>query len=67
VSSDARPYIFERFHRADNVVGRIPGLGLASARDILQQHGGTIQVASLEGQGSTFVIRLPMITLTAPC
>jgi len=62
------PHIFERFHRAGNVVGRIPGsgLGLAGARDIVQQHGGTIQVESLEGQGSTFIVRLPMTPEQAP-
>ena len=37
------------------------GLGLAGAREIVQQHGGTIQVRSVEGQGSTFTVRLPVI------
>jgi signal transduction histidine kinase/FixJ family two-component response regulator len=57
------PHVFERFRRAGNVVGRISGsgLGLAGAREIVQQHGGTIRVASVEGQGSTFVVRLPML------
>ncbi|MBI3965754.1 MAG: PAS domain-containing sensor histidine kinase, partial [Chloroflexi bacterium] len=35
--------IFDRFHRASNVVGRIPGtgIGLAGVRQIVEQHGGT--------------------------
>lgn len=56
------PHIFEAFIRAGNVVGRITGtgIGLAGARRIIEQHGGTIQVVSQEGAGSTFTIRLPL-------
>lgn len=58
------PHIFERYRRARNVGGRIAGsgLGLAGARDIIEQHGGTITLQSEEGRGSTFVVRLPMDT-----
>jgi signal transduction histidine kinase len=56
------PHIFARFHRGRNVTGRIPGsgLGLAGVRAIVEQHGGTITVASREGAGSTFTVRLPL-------
>jgi signal transduction histidine kinase len=56
------PHIFERYRRGANVAGRVrgSGLGLAGARDIVAQHGGTITVQSVEGHGSTFVIRLPL-------
>src|SRR5205085_140437 len=55
------PHIFERFHRAGNV-GRISGtgIGLAEARQIVEQHGGTVTVASQEGCGTTFTLRLPL-------
>ena len=56
------PYIFEWFRRAANVSGRISGtgIGLASARQVVEQHGGTISVESQEGVGSTFTVRLPV-------
>lgn len=62
IPADDLPHIFERFHRAGNVTGRIPGsgIGLASARQIVEQHGGSIEVESQEGQGSTFTVRLPL-------
>jgi PAS domain S-box-containing protein len=56
------PYLFERFRRGGNVVGRITGsgVGLAGAKQIIEQHGGTIRVTSVEGEGSTFTVRLPL-------
>jgi PAS domain S-box-containing protein len=56
------PQLFERYHRARNVVGRMrgAGIGLTGARQIVEQHGGTIAVESREGIGSTFTVRLPL-------
>ncbi len=56
------PAIFEPFQRARNAVGRVhgTGIGLTSARQIVEQHGGSLTVASIEGAGSTFTIRLPL-------
>ena len=56
------PYVFDRFARASNVVGRVggSGIGLTAARQVVEQHGGTIAVKSEEGQGSTFTVRLPL-------
>jgi PAS domain S-box-containing protein len=56
------PCIFEHFYRASNVSGLIRGLGLglASARQIVEQHGGNLSVVSAEGIGSTFTVRLPL-------
>src|SRR5581483_3470256 len=56
------PRLFEQYFRASNTQGRIggTGLGLAGARAIVEQHGGTIAAESIEGQGSTFIVRLPL-------
>ncbi len=56
------PFIFEQFRRADNVTGQFSGtgLGLASAHQIIEQHGGTLTVTSEEGIGSVFTVRLPL-------
>ena len=59
--------IFEPFRRGRNVAERIPGtgIGLATARQIVAHHGGTIAVASEPGAGTTFTIRLPLAAATA--
>jgi PAS domain S-box-containing protein len=56
------PHIFERFARGANVAGRIrgTGIGLTAARQVIELHGGTISVRSVEGHGSTFTVRLPL-------
>lgn len=57
------PRIFERFFKADPARrredGRGSGLGLAIARENAHLHGGEIEVRSSDGEGTTFVLRLP--------
>jgi len=60
--------IFERFYRVDKARSRDTGgtgLGLAIVRHVATNHGGDVQVSSEEGEGSTFVLRLPA-TLIVP-
>ncbi len=53
-------YLFNSFHRASNA-RQIPGtgLGLTIVKRCSELHGGTVSFASTEGQGTTFIVRLP--------
>lgn len=57
------PHIFDRFYRADNARSQANvgghGLGLSIAQQIIDLHGGSIDVKSTLGKGSRFTINLP--------
>jgi two-component system CheB/CheR fusion protein len=58
------PHIFSRFYRVTRNDSRPVeglGLGLYIAREIVAAHGGSIAAESVEGQGTTFTVRLPLI------
>ncbi|MFA4885521.1 MAG: ATP-binding protein [Desulfotomaculaceae bacterium] len=62
ISESHLPHVFDRFYRSDSSRTRKyggAGLGLAITRAIVNAHGGTISVASREGEGCTFYISLP--------
>ncbi|MBE0695659.1 MAG: sensor histidine kinase, partial [Anaerolineaceae bacterium] len=62
IASDEKEKIFDPFYRGSQG-HRFPvgmGLGLSIARDLVQAHGGSIEVSSLPGTGSHFTIWLPV-------
>ena len=64
VPKDALPHLFDRFYQVDKSraggEGHGTGLGLAIVKEIVQAHGGRIGVRSEAGQGTTFMINLPL-------
>ena len=65
IPAEEQSRIFERFYRVDPARSRITGgtgLGLAIVKHVCANHGGECTVWSVEGEGSTFTLRLPLAT-----
>jgi heavy metal sensor kinase len=64
IAPEYQPYLFDRFYQVDaariGAEGGNSGLGLAIVDWIVRAHGGSIQVESQVGQGSTFTVLLPL-------
>jgi signal transduction histidine kinase len=58
IAKEHLPHIFERFYKADNTSKNSVGIGLAMAKQIINQHAGTIEVESEVNKGTTFTIKL---------
>ena len=59
----AQPRLFEPFRRGEAALpstGRSVGLGLYITRAILEAHGGTIEVRSTAGEGTSFIASVPL-------
>ncbi len=65
IPPDDLPHIFDRFYRGDRSRSRSgggSGLGLAIAKQLVEAHGGGIEVESEVGRGTAFVVTLPVAT-----
>ena len=63
IPEEALERIYERFYRVDKSHSKEiggNGLGLAITRNIILMHRGTIQVSSVEGEGTTFLVKIPL-------
>ncbi|MEM7370566.1 MAG: ATP-binding protein [Bacteroidota bacterium] len=60
IPKEVRNRIFEPFFTTKEI-GEGTGLGLSISHGIIQQHGGSIEIESFEGQGTEVVIRLPIM------
>lgn len=68
ISEDEKKRLFTKFFRAEKAVETNPegsGLGLYVVKSYVEGWGGKVQVESVEGQGSTFTIVLPMLRQVA--
>ena len=61
ISPDHLPKIFQPFFSTKSKENGT-GLGLMMTQSIIEEHGGTISVDSLEGQGTTFTVRIPVLS-----
>jgi len=64
MSPELRGHLFEPFFTTKGA-GRGTGLGLATSFAIMRDHGGTLECRSVEGEGTTFTLRLPTSALPA--
>jgi CheY-like chemotaxis protein len=64
IAPEVLPRIFELFTQAERSLDRAQGglgIGLALVQRLVELHGGTVEVTSALGQGSDFVVRLPVV------
>jgi len=66
IADEDRPFVFERFYRADRSRGRTPGsgIGLTVARELIGANGGSVEIESTGRDGTTFIVRLPSASAT---
>ncbi|HEY2493405.1 MAG TPA: ATP-binding protein [Paenibacillus sp.] len=64
ISEENLPHVFDRFYRSDTSRTRKyggAGLGLSITKTIVAIHGGSLNVSSIDGEGSVFIVWLPEV------
>jgi len=63
IPKEALSHLFERFYRVENAYGRSyegTGIGLSLVKELVKLQGGTIDVESAMGEGTSFIIKMPL-------
>lgn len=63
IPKEALPRLFERFYRVQNAQGRSyegTGIGLSLVKELVKLQGGTIEVKSTLGEGTSFIVKMPL-------
>jgi DNA-binding NtrC family response regulator/signal transduction histidine kinase len=69
IPENQRARVFERFHRIEGTHARTyegTGIGLALVQELIRLHGGQVRVESTVGQGSSFIVTIPLGTAHLP-
>ena len=69
ITPELLPYIFDLFTQAERSLDRSQGglgIGLALVQRLTELHGGKVEASSVLGQGSEFIVRLPMLPTDTP-
>lgn len=61
IPQDKLAHIFERFYRVEGSEIEGAGIGLALTQELIHLYGGEIRVTSTEGEGTSFVVQLPLL------
>ena len=64
ISAEQQSRVFDAFHQADGTISRKyggTGLGLSISRELVRLLGGTLELQSQEGKGSTFTVTIPIV------
>ncbi|GAA6615380.1 PAS domain S-box protein [Scytonema sp. NUACC26] len=70
IEPEELPHLFERFYQVRGAIARThegSGIGLALVHELIEMHGGTVEVGSTVGQGSCFTVTIPLGTAHLPC
>ncbi|WP_227872205.1 sensor histidine kinase [Paenibacillus albus] len=64
IPAEALPFVFDQFYRAEQsrrTAAGSSGLGLSIVKQIIEEHGGTVEARSAAGQGTSITMKLPLI------